>query len=254
MDTETPETTETETLEETDEFETEFVPTEVAEFEDSEDEMEEEDEIAETLSGEDTSILESTDMESSIQAETIETNLVAGDSDTSNPIETEAKTENIAATDTKQQNINLSAVPHQSKKEAVPVDDSGTTLLIRETISKHQQLMQRVRDLERVNINNDQIVLFFVGTADKNGRSWHADSNQVEKALNYMVKKLKIGGFLLKIHVGYRNEWLNPDNPFRKDPKLQIINIPTVWVWGTAKRIFGRRCFDLESLYLILKD
>lgn len=105
-----------------------------------------------------------------------------------------------------------------------------------------------------MNVNNDQIVLFFVGTPDKNGRSWHADSNLVEKAVNYMLKKLQIGGFFLKIHVGNRAEWNDIDNVFKKDPKLELQNIPTLWVWGSSKRIFGKRCFDLESIYLLLKD
>lgn len=150
----------------------------------------------------------------------------------------------------------VSALPKHTKyyKEIVTVEDSGPPLLIRETVSQHKYLRQRIRDFEQINLNHDQIVLFFIGTPDKNGRSWHADSNQVEKAVNFMLKKLQIGGFFLKVHVGSRSDWLDMDNPFRRDPKIQLLTIPTLWVWGSSKRLFGKRCFDLESMYLLLKD
>lgn len=150
----------------------------------------------------------------------------------------------------------MSALPSQTKyfREAVPVDFFGPPPLFKEKITCHKSLRFRLRDLERANINNDQIFLFFLGTPDKNGRSWHAESNTVERAVSFMLKKLQIGGFFLQVHVGSRLEWMDADNAFKKDPKIELTTIPTLWVWGSHKRISGKRCNDVESLYMLLKD
>ncbi|CAL8091458.1 unnamed protein product [Orchesella dallaii] len=153
-------------------------------------------------------------------------------------------------------NVIISAFPERTKyfQEVVSVNDFGPPVLIKETILTYKQFRQRIRELEMANINYDQITLFFIGTPDKNGRSWHADSNSVERAVNYLLKKLGIQGYFLKIYVGTRDEWLDLDNPYKMDPKINLLNIPTLWVWNSSKRIFGKRCFDMESIYLLLKD
>jgi len=69
-----------------------------------------------------------------------------------------------------------------------------------------------------------------------------------------MLKKLQLGGFFLKVHAGTRDEWLDPENPFKKDPKIELMSLPTLWVWDSYKKVSGSRCHDLESMYLLLKD
>lgn len=65
----------------------------------------------------------------------------------------------------------------------------------------------RIKELMESNRNNDQIVLFFVASRDRNGKVWHHDSNIAERAVSFLIKKIQAGGTFIKISTGNRTQW-----------------------------------------------
>lgn len=59
---------------------------------------------------------------------------------------------------------------------------------------------------------------------------------------------------LIICKVGDRTAWKNPKNPFRTHEKFQINCIPTIFVWGTHKRLTEAQCVNEHSVELLFED
>jgi uncharacterized protein DUF953 len=81
------------------------------------------------------------------------------------------------------------------------------TTMIKENFEIYKTAKKRINELLKENLNNNQIVLLFVGSRDKRGKIWHNDCNTLDRAVTFLLKKLQVGGHLLRIFVGDRNEW-----------------------------------------------
>jgi len=81
--------------------------------------------------------------------------------------------------------------------------------LVMETyeLREYKKAKKRIQDLRATNLTNDQIILLFVGSIDATGKIWYTDCNLVDRAVYFLLRKLDIGGYFLKIHVGSRNQW-----------------------------------------------
>jgi len=126
--------------------------------------------------------------------------------------------------------------------------------MITQTVNSYRQAKKIILELEETNVRNDQIILFFLASKDERGQIWNNDCHMAEKAVSFLIKKIEAGGHMLKIHVGNRRTWMNPRNPWRRDPKFKITSLPTMMVCNTFKRLNGKRVFDMEAIISLLQD
>lgn len=98
----------------------------------------------------------------------------------------------------------------------------------------------------------NQTIVFFLGNKGKGGVTWSRDCYKVERIVEAMIRMFKIGTTIIKIYVGTPLEFRNPKNVYRKDPNLQLTDIPTLWVWGTCKRIQGDDCLNMSKLWTLI--
>jgi thiol-disulfide isomerase/thioredoxin len=82
-------------------------------------------------------------------------------------------------------------------------------------------------------------VVFYGRMDAKTGKSWCPDCTTVEPYIQRAFKKAGASLHLIRVDVGDRKEWLNPNNPFRNDKKLTLREIPTIIRWKQPKRLEG---------------
>ncbi|CAG7837995.1 unnamed protein product [Allacma fusca] len=117
--------------------------------------------------------------------------------------------------------------------------------LKQETIMHYSAFVKRIKELETLTASmtpKPSIFVIFSGnyTSGPNGKSWCGLCNAVYDFVNReIVWSYAEPGYLLWVRVGDQEEWTDPDNPFRKDPKINIKSIPAAIKWGTEKKLEG---------------
>jgi len=97
-----------------------------------------------------------------------------------------------------------------------------------------------------------QTIVFFMGSRGEGGVTWDDDCYMVEQIVEKLLHTYKIGATIIKIYVGNSRQFKNPKNIFRRDKTLNVTDIPTLWVWGTHKRIQGADCLDVRKLWNLI--
>lgn len=61
-------------------------------------------------------------------------------------------------------------------------------------------------------------------------------------------------GRLVHVRVGASHEWVgNSNSPFKKDPKLRLVTVPTIMRWNTDLRLRGNDVFSISKIMKLIK-
>jgi len=130
-----------------------------------------------------------------------------------------------------------------------------TPRLTEETVESYDGFRKRIDELQRLNVENDQIFILFTGNLEEgSSRTWCPDCNIFEDVIDFLKLKARPQGWFLKVRVGTVEEWRNPKNPYKVDHKLEVTTLPTLMVWNTMKRISGPQAFQILNILTILQD
>ena len=61
-------------------------------------------------------------------------------------------------------------------------------------------------------------------------------------------------GVFIRCSVGDRDTWKDPENVFRKHPKLQLKGVPTLMRWGTAQKLGPDDCAKEDLVRMLLEE
>jgi len=63
-----------------------------------------------------------------------------------------------------------------------------------------------------------------------------------------MLTRFPPQGFLLRVSVGFREEFHDEETGFPRDPRLKIRTLPTLLNWRSGERLSGEDIMDLGRL------
>lgn len=97
-----------------------------------------------------------------------------------------------------------------------------------------EQLAYRVAGRQPINV-------FFSGKK-YNGISWCRHSQIAEPIVMAALERVQRSMHFVYVDVGGRDEWNDRWNPFRRDMRMQLWQIPTLLRWGQPRRMLdGQR-------------
>ncbi|EGD75379.1 thioredoxin domain-containing protein 17 [Salpingoeca rosetta] len=98
-------------------------------------------------------------------------------------------------------------------------------------------------------------VVLCTGDDDESGSSWCPDCVAAKPVVDKVLKEH--GGdhvVLVVCKVGDRTTWKDPNNAFRTHDKFRLKSIPTLFAWGTPKRLVEAECSDEGKVELLFED
>ncbi|CAH8584065.1 unnamed protein product [Schistosoma turkestanicum] len=109
--------------------------------------------------------------------------------------------------------------------------------------------------LEEVKKNEGRrIFILFCGTPLPDGTNWCPDCVKGEPIVKEALKKLPENAVFLKVEVGDRATWRDPNNVFRTHPKCRITSIPSLIEFNTMKRLSDREIIQPGLVELMFED
>eukprot|EP00245_Coleochaete_scutata_P005344 TRINITY_DN1881_c0_g1_i1.p2 TRINITY_DN1881_c0_g1~~TRINITY_DN1881_c0_g1_i1.p2 ORF type:complete len:129 (+),score=16.20 TRINITY_DN1881_c0_g1_i1:258-644(+) len=79
--------------------------------------------------------------------------------------------------------------------------------------------------------NSDLFVLFLADTDPETGLSWCPDTVRADPIIMETFRNTAKSTTLVRVYVGDRPTWKDPNHPFRHDPKIMLTGVPTLMRW-----------------------
>ncbi|CAH0604928.1 unnamed protein product [Chrysodeixis includens] len=99
-----------------------------------------------------------------------------------------------------------------------------------------------------------KVIFYFSGTKLDNGTSWCPDCVEAEPIVKTFMSQLKKDVIFGYVDVGDRPTWKDMNCPFRTDPRLKLMVIPTIVVWKGVQRLEGSQCTKVDLLQMLFED
>ncbi|CAG9760020.1 unnamed protein product [Ceutorhynchus assimilis] len=112
---------------------------------------------------------------------------------------------------------------------------------------------QYVKFFQEFNSHEQKAYVYFTGNKDSSGQSWCPDCNNAWPVVMGVLDALPDNHPLVIVEVGEREEWKNPQNPFRKD-KVRLRVIPTIAIWNEVNKLEGVMCEKQELVSMLLEE
>lgn len=125
-------------------------------------------------------------------------------------------------------------------------NDNSYQILSCEGMDALDELLSRVK-AERI------FLLFCGNTVD--GRSWCSDCVAAKPIIESNLKYLHPNNdAFITVYVGERDQWKNPANVFRRDDRFKIQGVPTLFEYGTQKRLVESQCASTNLVHMIFEE
>ncbi|CAH0559033.1 unnamed protein product [Brassicogethes aeneus] len=100
--------------------------------------------------------------------------------------------------------------------------------------------------------NHKLVHIFFTASKCPNGKSWSEECNKVTQIIKDVSEHCDPESFIINVQVGDQLAWRDPDNPFKKDPRTNLQEIPTILRWKLNYKLQGDRCLESNNLKKML--
>ncbi|TGZ57288.1 hypothetical protein CRM22_009947 [Opisthorchis felineus] len=122
------------------------------------------------------------------------------------------------------------------------------------TLQAEQTLVSSIPQLEgcaaSALADSRRVFIYFFGTTDPHtGSSWCPDVRRAEPAVLTALRMTNESDLFIWCEVGDRDEWISPDNPFRKHHVFRLKEIPTLvsltlhnGILDVKSRLIGNDC------------
>jgi len=147
---------------------------------------------------------------------------------------------------------------------SVTPEEQKPHFFFEERLIGYPAFQKRISELDELNLDNHQILLLFVGESDKlveledgtfhPSRVWHQECQILEDVVDLLKPQCQPTGWLIHVGVGSLEEWKEHNNPFKKDPRLRILKLPTLFAWNTLKKVSGRHALKIPNIMVMLDD
>ncbi|KAJ3696614.1 hypothetical protein LUZ61_000319 [Rhynchospora tenuis] len=112
--------------------------------------------------------------------------------------------------------------------------EKGEPKMVLETmeakLDDFNQVFQKFRS-EEATKKNLKFILFLADKDPMTSRSWCPDCNVAEPIIYQKLETANNDIALLKVYVGDRPTWRNPNHRFRVDPRFRLQGVPTLIRW-----------------------
>ncbi|KAJ8725883.1 hypothetical protein PYW08_004066 [Mythimna loreyi] len=111
-----------------------------------------------------------------------------------------------------------------------------------------------VKYIEAVDPKGPPILLSFSGSKLPSGESWCPDCVEAEPVLKAYLSELTRDIIFVYVDVGDSVTWKDKACPFRTDPRLKLMVIPTLIRWKGVQRLEGSQCGKRDLLQMLFED
>nr|XP_023024670.1 thioredoxin domain-containing protein 17-like isoform X1 [Leptinotarsa decemlineata] len=96
--------------------------------------------------------------------------------------------------------------------------------------------------------------VLFSSNSTPDGDTWCTYCKQAWPVIEKELEKADPNSHFVKVVVGDRPYWKDPECPFRKDPKTKLRVLPTMVRWGSPQRLEGEQCDKADLVNMLLND
>ncbi|KAL7638618.1 UNVERIFIED_CONTAM: hypothetical protein RMT77_011190 [Armadillidium vulgare] len=98
--------------------------------------------------------------------------------------------------------------------------------------------------------------VLFSGSKDPaTGKSWCPDCVVADPVINSVLDKLESEDVnFLYVSVGPRTFWKDQSNPFRTDLRTKLKSVPTLFKYGSSKRLEESQCSNQDLVEMLFED
>ncbi|KAG5899925.1 hypothetical protein JTB14_002476 [Gonioctena quinquepunctata] len=87
-----------------------------------------------------------------------------------------------------------------------------------------------------------RVHVLFSSASLPDGTSWCTYCERAWPVIEKELENADPNSHFVKVIVGDRPTWKDPECPFRKDPKTKLRVLPTIVRWGSPQRLEGEQC------------
>ncbi|TMW42554.1 hypothetical protein DOY81_012367 [Sarcophaga bullata] len=99
------------------------------------------------------------------------------------------------------------------------------------------------------------LYILFTGDKNSDGVSWCPDCNVAQPNIDKAIEKFAAANDnFLVVEVGDRPFWKDMKNPFRSDPNIKLMVIPTLLRWKSVVRLEGEQCEKWDLLEMLFNE
>ncbi|CAH1101407.1 unnamed protein product [Psylliodes chrysocephalus] len=86
------------------------------------------------------------------------------------------------------------------------------------------------------------------------GTSWCTYCERAWPVIDKELEKTDPNSHFVRVQVGEREVWKDPECPFRKDPKTKLRVLPTLVRWNGPQRLEGEQCDKADLIDMMFND
>ncbi|XP_055640877.1 thioredoxin domain-containing protein 17 [Toxorhynchites rutilus septentrionalis] len=101
--------------------------------------------------------------------------------------------------------------------------------------------------------NGEPVHVFFKGDKDEKGESWCPYCVKAAPVVDEALKLAPETSHFITVEID-RPFWKDLNNPFRKDPRTNLVFLPTLLRWRSPQRLDGERVSNQDLVEMLLSD
>nr|ADD38068.1 Thioredoxin domain-containing protein 17 [Lepeophtheirus salmonis] len=115
----------------------------------------------------------------------------------------------------------------------------------------YEGFLSKVKEMEAL---GGTLAVLFTGSIDpSSGKSWCPDCVVAEPIVDSVMKD-KTEVHFLRVFVGPRDFWKDPQCPFRTNPDTRLKSIPTLIIWKSQSKLDGYDITDPNLIAMLFED
>lgn len=118
-------------------------------------------------------------------------------------------------------------------------------------IEGYENFVNYIKNLET---ETRPVYIYFSGSKTSEGVSWCPDCVEAEPVLLQFINNLKRDIVFVYVDVGNREYWKDLACPFRTNPHVKLMVLPSLLKWREVKRLEGSQCANNDLLVMMFED
>ncbi|XP_058452517.1 thioredoxin domain-containing protein 17 [Malaya genurostris] len=101
--------------------------------------------------------------------------------------------------------------------------------------------------------NGEPVHVLFSGDKDEKGDSWCPYCVKAAPVVENALKEAPEKSHFISVEID-RPFWKDLNNPYRKDPRTNLVFLPTLLRWKSPQRLDGERVSNKDLVEMLLSD
>uniref|UniRef100_T1GY32 Thioredoxin domain-containing protein 17 n=1 Tax=Megaselia scalaris TaxID=36166 RepID=T1GY32_MEGSC len=128
-------------------------------------------------------------------------------------------------------------------------------MVVKHQVKGYEEFIKLISELESSQSQKNFFIhILFIGEKGDDGKSWCPYCRIAEPVVEDSLEVSSESSHFISASVGDKATWKNVECPFRKDPNIYLIMVPTLIRWKSPQRLEGLKCSNKELVTFLLSD